>query len=303
MRMNRFGLPSLALGLLLLVACGSPQVREAGAQPGDRAKPKGVNEHDRADELEAPPPVTVRYGQDAVELEPWSFCYGSGCADGMPPEDPHEVGSPEEVVIEFPLQGWTFDASFKTADQDCGREFPARAEPLDDGHFVLRPAGYTGTYDVTLFGRGGGDLAVTFRWTTPSDGPLPEPQARLAVLADHDGKLDSYGVELMLSDLAETPKNASATITVRAANGEDVTFDAKRARGNCWGEGTVYWDGPDDEGLAAAQLHGDRFTYLVEVTLDGERHVATATWPDDVIEGNEPSVRLEFEPDLPALQP
>ena len=37
---------------------------------------------------------------------------------------------------------------------------------------------------MTLFGRGNGDLFVTFRWTTPSDGPMPVPEARLAVLAD-----------------------------------------------------------------------------------------------------------------------
>ena len=123
------------------------------------------------------------------------------------------------------------------------------------------------------------------------------------MLADHDGEVDSYGVELSLSDLATTPKRANATITVRAENGDEVTFDAKQARGNCWGEGNVYWDGPDAAGLDAAGLPGDRFIYEVQVTLNGERHVATAAWPDDMIVGNEPSVHLEFEPELPALQP
>lgn len=63
--------------------------------------------------------------------------------------------------------------------------------------------------------------------------------------------------------------------------------------------GTVYWDGPDARGLAAAAL-GDRpFTYEVELVLDGLHYVATAEWPADVIAGNEPSVALEFDPDLP----
>jgi hypothetical protein len=43
------------------------------------------------------------------------------------------------------------------------------------------------------------------------------------------------------------------------------------------------------------------FTYEVELVHDGVRHVATATWPVDVIAGNEPSVALQFQPGLPAL--
>jgi hypothetical protein len=63
----------------------------------------------------------------------------------------------------------------------------------------------------------------------------------------------------------------------------------------------VYWDGPADRGLAAAALGAAPFTYEVAVVLDGARYTARATWPDDVIAGNEPSVALDFQPDLPAL--
>jgi hypothetical protein len=64
----------------------------------------------------------------------------------------------------------------------------------------------------------------------------------------------------------------------------------------------VYWDGPDDQGLAAAAALGDGpFTYEVELVLEGTRYVATATWPADEIAGNEPSVALHFTPGLPAL--
>lgn len=289
-----------ALWLVLATGCGAvPQ--QPGAEPSTPdASP--ANLHDQPPDLEGPPPVTIRFADESLELEPWTYCYGTVCADGMPPEDPPDVGQPEEVVIEYPLEGWSFTASFEPVGEECGREFPAAPEPLDGGRFILRPAGYPGTYDVTLSGRGDGDLYTTFRWTTTSKGPLPEPRARLAVLADHDGELDSYGVELMLAHLARTPDEASATITVRASSGEEVSFDAERARRGCWPEGTLYWDGPDDSGLTAAELPGKRFTYEVEILLDGERHVAMATWPDDVIRGNEPSVRLEFEPELPALE-
>jgi hypothetical protein len=40
---------------------------------------------------------------------------------------------------------------------------------------------------------------------------------------------------------------------------------------------------------------------VVELILDGVRYVVIATLPDDEIEGEEPAVRLEFFPPLPAL--
>jgi hypothetical protein len=128
------------------------------------------------------------------------------------------------------------------------------------------------------------------------------PESRLALLAGHDGQLDSYGVELEASNLAKTPKQATAKITATAANGESTTFEATRSRQRCQPEGTVYWDGPDDQGLVAATLGPPPFTYEVVLTLDGRRYIATADWPADVIRGNEPSVTLNFTPALPALE-
>ena len=129
---------------------------------------------------------------------------------------------------------------------------------------------------------------------------LPRPTAGLALIADHDGRPDSYGIELMILNLEGTPREAVAEITVTAANGQSLTFEATRATG-CYGEGGVYWDGPDDSGIEAAQLGPAPFAYRVALTLDGTEYMATATWPDDEIEGNEPSVALEFSPELPAL--
>lgn len=296
---------AIGLGLVLLLslaACGEATTDPpAGAPPGPTSEPTPADEDAGVSDLEAPPPVTVRGLDREVALDAWTYCYGSVCADGAPPTDPPDVGDPEDVVVEFPLPGWSFTASFRSAGDKCGRVQEVPLAAAGDGRFVLRPAGYAAAYDVTLFGRGDGDLFVTFRWTTPIDGPLPTPQARLAVLSDSDGTVDSYGVELELTNLAHTPKVASARITVRAATGRAVTFDATRARSRCWPEGTVYWDGPDEEGLAAAALGEGPFTYEVELVLDGERFVATASWPDDEIAGNEPSVALHFTPGLPGL--
>jgi hypothetical protein len=256
----------------------------------------------REPKLDSPPPVTVRFSDQSLVLPAWTYCYRSACVDGAPPADPPSVGSPDQVVIQFPLPGWTFTASFTPAGDECGRVQPATLEATSDGEFVLRPTGYASTYDVTLFGKGNGDLFVTFRWTTPSDGPLPIPEARLAVLADHDGQVDSYGVELEVANLARTPKEASATITIRTSTGKAITFEATHARRDwCLPDGTLYWDGPDSKGLAAASLAEGPFLYEVELVLDGVTHRATATWPSDQILGNEPSVALHFSPELPAL--
>jgi hypothetical protein len=297
-----------AIGLacvLLLAGCGGGMPDDEGV-PAPATTPPPVTttptEPSVPAESDAPPPVTVHFFDQSVALRAWTYCYGNLCADGSPPAAPADVGSPDEVMVEFPLPDWSFTASFQPAGKRCGRIQEASLEPVSDGRFVLRPVGHADTYDVTLFGRGDGDLFTTFRWTTPADGPLPTPEARLAVLAGHDGEVDSYGVELELTNLARTPKQASAQITVQAADGTEVTFDATRSSMGCFPEGTVYWDGPDAAGLEAAGLGEGPFTYRVEVVLDGSRHVAEAEWPTDEIRGNEPSVALEFRPALTSLE-
>ena len=298
--------------LFVFAACGEPD-RSAGPgsqaastetpseEPTEATSTETPGEPIEPGRLEAPPPVTIRYFDEAIELDAWTYCYKNGCADGSPPTNPPDVGNPASIIVEFPLSGWSFSAEFRPTGEKCGRVQQTPLEPDGDGRFELEPAGHADTYDVTLFGQGDGDLFVTFRWTTPTDGPLPKPEARLAVLANHDGEPDSYGVELEVTNLERTPEEVSATITVRADNGKTLTFEAKRSPTPCWPEGTVYWDGPDDKGLAAAALGEAPFTYEVELVIDGARHVATATWPADEIAGNEPSVALEFSPDLPAL--
>ena len=261
------------------------------------SSPPSATKRDR----HAPPPVTVRSSDQSVELTAWSYCYGDRCISGGPPPEPPDVGSPSEVFVEFPLDGWTFDAYFTPAGEKCGRIQGVPLEDTGEG-LVLRPAGYAGTYDVTVFGRGGGDLSVTFRWTTPEDGPLPEPEARTAILGGSARNPDSYGIELALDNLAATPEQASATITVKASQGESLTFEAEQARSRCRSEGSVYWDGPDEMGRRATELGEGPFRYRVEIVLDGKRYTAKATWPDDEIKGNEPSVRLDFRPALPSLR-
>jgi hypothetical protein len=178
-----FRIRSIATTLLALSAFGFAACGEATQ---DTMTDDTRSQHDERDGSEVPelasdgdrpprPPwVRVSYGTESVDLRPWTFCYGAGCADGLPPRNPPDVGTPSQVVVEYALEDWTFEASFQPVGQHC--EFPAKLEEIGPGRFLLRPAGPAGEYDVTLFGRGPrGDTSVTFRWTTPSDGTLPAP--------------------------------------------------------------------------------------------------------------------------------
>jgi hypothetical protein len=98
----------------------------------------------------------------------WSYCFEDVCVPGFPPTAPPHIGDPDIVVVEFAPSEWSFIATFVPADGKCQR---AGLDPSGDGRFMLVPVGATETYDVTLFGKGDGGLVVTFRWTTPRDGP------------------------------------------------------------------------------------------------------------------------------------
>jgi hypothetical protein len=73
-----------------------------------------------------------------------------------------DVGSPEGLVVEFPLEEWSFTATFVPVTGKCVRPERVRLVAIGGRRFALRPVGHSGMYDVTLFGRGNGDLYVTF---------------------------------------------------------------------------------------------------------------------------------------------
>lgn len=280
------------LAIVLVVAgCGA-----ATTSPGDAPE----------DRVEYPPDIVIA-GDRPIELTPYTFCWKSGCIDGMPPAPPPDLGAPAHLTVEFPVEGWDFTATFQAAGDPCARTQTVELDRLSPTTFRLDPAGLAGTYDVDLFGRrsGAGDVIARFRWTTPVDGPLATPEAWLAVLADHDGVVDSYGVELTIDNLATTPTHSTAAITVTASNGQSLTFEADLADAageDCGAEeGSLFWDGPDDKGLEAAQLGPPPFTYTVDLVLDGVDYRGTAVWPDDETPDSTPSVPLEFGPPLPAL--
>jgi hypothetical protein len=257
-----------------------------------------------------PPPFRVRYDGQELVLHPHTYCLGA-CVDGIA-TNPPEVGSPARLQVYVPVEEFTLSAYARELTSEprpnqpsfeftCGgRSFALPVEDLGDGWYAVRPAGPAAHYEVELFAQGGGDMIANLRWRTPADQAMPEPSARLALIADHDGRPDSYGLELAIDDLAETPRHAVAEIEVTAGNGRSLTFEATQSKDACRSAGDLYFDGPDEPAQAAARLGGFPFTTTVTLTLDGRVHRATATYPDDEIEGNEPSVDLEFTPELPA---
>ena len=291
----------LVASFALLAGCGSPADRPT--PPRDVVQPTASPTPHEADPGPLPGPGSFRltYAAGELRLPPYTFCFSHGCVDGIDPSPQTVPGNTDEIRVEVPITDWRLIATFVQHGSRCGRHQTVEPVSAADGSFILRPVGHAGRYDVDLFASGpGGDMVATFAWVTPVDGELATPTARLAVIADHDGRPDSYGIELAVDNLAETPDRSSAHLTVTAANGKALDFDAVPSGQRCLPEGSIYFDGPDAAGKRAAALGPAPFTYEVALVLDGTVHRATASYPEDVIDGNEPSVALSFSPALPA---
>lgn len=280
----------LTFVLLVCAACGSEPVARSeepapsSASVRDDSTTTASPERTLTGGLSVPPPMVVRNGATSVEVRATSFCWGNGCADGIKPVRPPDVGSSDSLIVEFPQNGWTFSATFQAADDKCGQQFTAELTSTGATAHRLTVAGRAGVYDVQLFGKGptgrgrtgGGDVIAWVRWTTNTDGPLPEPRAKLGLLAQHDRAVDSYGVELSISNLAATPAQAPCIV------------------------GTVYFRGPNNKGKEAASLGNAPFAIEVRLDLDGVQYIARAKWPDDEDPEERPYVPLRFVPPLPA---
>jgi hypothetical protein len=298
----------LAVTALIAAACGSgvePVRAESTAiptsVPPSSTIPVAPEEQVDPAPFDRAPMVLVRAGDTELTLEPWTACWGNGCYDGAPPDVLPDLGAAVEIVVEFPATGWEFMATVQPVGEGCGRRQSEPLEPIGDTTHRLVPIGLADEYAVTLFGRGsGGDVFVSFRWETLTDGLLPVPAATASILADHDGRVDSYGVELPIWNLAKTPDDASGRVTVTSADGRVHTFGLTRQDFDC-SAGSIFLTAPVEEGLAAAKLGSPPFTYEVLLELDGLGYLGTGVWPDDVDPECAPCVPLTFAPPLPAL--
>ncbi|PVG82958.1 hypothetical protein DDE18_11500 [Nocardioides gansuensis] len=260
---------------------------------------------------EDPPVFHVQTEKGTVlQVDAWTYCDEGFCADGAPSDHPPKVGSPDVLTFEFDHAGWDFDSvTFRehgtrgTEGYTCAREVQVEAEKTGERTFRIHPAGPAGDWDVDIFGRGpAGDAVTTVHWKTPVEGTYPEQATgQAAVLADHDGELDSYGVELGLSDLDRHYPGATAQITVTSAEGGSVTIPVKGDNRRCYSEGSLGFRASDERGREAIGLGSAPFTYAAAVMLAGKTYVGTGVWPDDTNDEIRPAIPLtDWQPALPA---
>jgi hypothetical protein len=262
---------------------------------------------------EKPSPVVLRLAGRDLELKPWSYCWTGPsnqkgvspgiCADGYAQtKDLDGVGSPDSVDFWFGAENWGFQATFTELGVDCPRQHTMQTMRTGDQMFRVDPAGLAGRYRVDLFGRGSqGSVSTSFVWTTPTDGPTDRPTAYIALISGDADKLWAYQLEVGVQDLAFQPREADVEVTVTAANGRSMIFDAEHEdHGKCFAEGSLFFRGEQDPAQQAAQLGPPPFTYDVLLTLDGKRYHGTAVWPRDEKTEEAPNTVLTFDPPLPA---
>ena len=261
-------------------------------------------------------PVTVLTEAEAIALTPWTACWGGGCYDGFPVDPLPDAGASDALYFTYPDGDWEWEAVL-TMPGECGtRHTPAPVEAVSENVWKVLPAGPAGEWTLELFGRGsGGDAVVSVVWTTTSDGPVAPPTSTAVFLADHDGVLDSYGVELGISGLDVTPQEVSATITVTALDGSTLTATLVLPEGwldcSTWSEEGAVWlsapppgGGTEQSGKsvldpALGWSVGPEYTYTVDLEMDGEHYVGTGTWPSGTTQEDTLSVTLSWEPALP----
>ncbi len=144
-------------------------------------------------------------------------------------------------------------------------------------------------------------MSTSFLWTTPTDGPTDRPTADIALISGDGDELWAYQLEVGVQDLAFQPREADVEVTVTAANGRSMILEAELDDdGECYAEGSLFFEEKQDPAQQAAQLGPPPFTYNVRLNLDGKHYLGTAVWPRDEKADEAPNTALTFDPPLPA---
>lgn len=257
---------------------------------------------DRAGSSEALPSVRVAGDERAVDVTVSEHCVGGLCAQTIQSEPTPDLGASRTLSVRLPAEGWSLQATLTEDGLECPRSFGVPVQTGVGGRHTLSPVGPPGRYRVTLrAARRDERLVASFLWTTVGQGARPEPSARMTVLVD-DGSapVRTPAVELVLSNLHAGPERAEATVTVRSADGRHTTLPVA-SMAECTGFAAV-WHGSTGRAPRAADLGPEPYVYAVEVVLDGVRHTASVTWPDDQTTETDWSMPLTFEPPLPGAR-
>lgn len=256
------------------------------------------------------PDVEIQNGDQVLWLRPTSACWSFGCFDGPRPDPLESAGEASFLTVRFPKPTWEFSALLTQDLEACQpRQLHADLTPNHDGTWRLGQQGPAGDWAVDVFGYadGQGDVAASFAWTSTGDGELPPATGTLIALADHDGELDSYGIEFYVDGLDETPLQAAASVTITDGAGKTFAVDLPREGDatTCGpSAGSVSFRFPDSQAQAPAQdlvaaLGEGPYTYQADLTLDGVTHRGTGSWPAGAPERSL-EVGLDFSPALPA---
>jgi hypothetical protein len=264
--------------------------------------------------LSRPPALLLRAGGTETVLDLWSSCWSSGnttgCADGHPPDVAPDIGGPPEVEVAFDTPGWRFQATaMPTANTCSGRQEAADLVATGPTTHRLLPMGKAGDYTITLTGRSTdtatnkGDVATTFRWHTPRNGPSEPPSATMSLLATPAEIKASLGAELTARSLGVSTTTAavSASAVVTAATGAAMTVDFHpHPQLECVPDGSLFLISDGEDGRRLTALGPAPFRYDVTLTIAGTRYRGAGTWPQDVIHDCSPCTALRWDPPLPA---
>lgn len=298
----RIGVCAAAVLVVTLAACG-----QEGGSPTD------VDAAAPGNALTGPPPLTLERPEGEVDLPAYAWCLHdegvSSCADGAPPAQLPQTSAADLLVFAFPLEGWTFTASFRRGRPDgCERAIQVDAVDQGDGTFVVPALGPAGRWEVQISGYAddGGSLATAFDWTTPVDSATP-PDARgevgflgpPSVYAD-DEVIEAYGPSLTLTGLAEEPGNATAELVLADAGARATYPLSVSGEDACPRDGTIALAGDhQNKPVALPDLGEPPYSYKVSLTLDGKDHVGTGQWPDDLHPATSNQLALTWAPPLP----
>lgn len=307
----RIGACAAAVLVLSVAGCG----HEGSAQTGARESSAAETEAPSDGVLSGPPLLTLQRPEGEVDLAAYSWCYHDGgvggCADGAPPIHPPLTSATDPLAFTFPVEGWTFAASFRRPGPpvECERAIGVDVAAEGDGIFTVPAPVRAGRWEVQISGNSdsGGSLATTFGWIT-SAGSTTTPPARGDVgflgppsVYDDDEEIEAYGASLVLTGMPADPIDVVAELVLATPHGR-ATFPLHATHDDeCPLDGTIALAGEHpNRAIDLSDLGDPPFLHEVLLSLDGKQYVGTGQWPDDLTPAMSNQLRLTWSPPLPA---